>query len=265
MSIKLGGFEGFSDYLLSQIDAIVPAVDYIVEGTAVRAAWQWRSLVAMSAIRSEVDKKAYMESITWKRTGTCRAEVSSDYLKASDYEKETKARDLKDALKTSSKVRIVQHGKNSGKRYLIIPFRHNVKSMPGDMYAKYAKQLSMSSVLSVGTRASGTGATVPQNLYKWGKDGKDNKDKATFGKLPAGLSAKLKGHHKTDIHAGMVRFNTSAGKGKSSKYLTFRVMGEWSNGWIVGAKPGMFIFKQAEDAAQKGLENAMAGYFATLV
>ncbi|MNH13369.1 hypothetical protein D3C79_729380 [compost metagenome] len=72
--------------------------------------------------------------------------------------------------------------------------------------------------------------SVPQNIYKWG------------GRVPAGMSAKLKSHHATDVHAGMVRFNTSTpGGAKSSQYLTFRVMSEKSKGWIVGPQPGQKI------------------------
>ena len=42
-------------------------------------------------------------------------------------------------------------------------------------------------------------------------------------------------------YAGMVRMNTSSGNQRSSQYLTFRVMIEGSNGWIIPAQPGRHI------------------------
>ena len=46
----------------------------------------------------------------------------------------------------------------------------------------------------------------------------------------------------------MVRMNTSAGKGKSSAYLTFRTMMEGSAGWITKPVPGVFHMpKLAQD------------------
>jgi hypothetical protein len=122
-------------------------------------------------------------------------------------------------------------------KYLIIPFRHNTPgsealapAMPPDVY-KIASQFMPSRVIGKTTRPSGQNAKhlVPQSVYQWGD------------KLPAGLAPKLKPSHKTDPYAGMVRFDTSSGTQKSSSYMTFRIMGQWSQGWIVGAKPGLHI------------------------
>ena len=150
-------------------------------------------------------------------------------------------------LDTSLRVRTVTKGKNAGKRYLIIPFRHQTpgnnalgRDMPLDIHNK-AKLLLSSSVTGRSHRPSGTGALsikskspimVPQKSYKWGD------------RLPAGLAPKLKDFHTTDIYAGMVKMNTSAGKAKSSQYLTFRVMMEGSPKWIVSAKPGLKIVEK---------------------
>ena len=45
-----------------------------------------------------------------------------------------------------------------------------------------------------------------------------------------------------------MRFNTSAGKGKSSAYLTFRVMSEGSSGWVTKAKPGLMLAQGVTNA-----------------
>lgn len=88
---------------------------------------------------------------------------------------------------------------------------------------------------------------VAQNSYKWG------------GRLPAGLAPKLKDHHKTDIYAGMVKFDTSTPHAKSSAYMTFRVMSDKSSGWIVPAKPGLYLAKNVADKLQPLLEAAIGG------
>ena len=92
-----------------------------------------------------------------------------------------------------------------------------------------------------------------RSTYNWGD------------RLPEGLSAKLKPHHATDIHAGMVRFNTSSGGQQSSAYLTFRVMGEWSKGWIVPAQPGRYIVKGIANAAQAMLKSEVTAAIASVV
>lgn len=57
------------------------------------------------------------------------------------------------------------------------------------------------------------------------------------------MAPKLAPHHATDIYAGMRKMDTSAGKAKSSAYMTFRVMVEGSSKWIVPAKPGLYIVR----------------------
>ena len=48
-------------------------------------------------------------------------------------------------------------------------------------------------------------------------------------------------------YAGMRRFDVGSGEEKRSSYMTFRVMMEGSSGWIVPAKPGLFLTKQVAD------------------
>jgi hypothetical protein len=99
----------------------------------------------------------------------------------------------------------------------------------------------------MGLRRSASGHLVAQRTYLWG------------GKLPEGLAPKLQS--KSDHYAGMVRMDTSSGKQKSSAYLTFRVMSEYSSGWIMPAKPGLFIVQGVVDrmrgAASQSLNDAI--------
>lgn len=190
----------------------------------------------------------YAASLQWEWRGDFAATVFSEYRYANNIEFGWPERDLKKMLDTSLKVRV--NGK--GKRYLIIPFRHNNpeskagNAMPFDIYAK-ARQLSASSVIGSTFRLSGTGAyhmrtrtpiKVNKSVYHWGDS------------LPAGLADKLKPHHKTDIYAGMYRFNASSGKETRSSYITFRVMSEDSKGWIVKAKPGLNLAQSVSDRLQ---------------
>ncbi|MBE0437614.1 MAG: hypothetical protein IBX56_17650 [Methylomicrobium sp.] len=245
--------------VLVALDAAVkdvfPQMSQAVQMVAEHGANEWRSRVAKARLWN-VEKQRYIESIQWRMVNPLSAEIWTDYNLADEIEKGRPSRDLKKMLQTSKKVRLSKSKSHNGQRYLLIPFRHNVPgndalamSMPSDIYA-VAKHLEKSQVLTPGskkpaTRLSASGHTVPQQSYKWG------------GRLPAGLAPKMKPHHKTDIYAGMVRMNTSAGKAKSSAYLTFRTMGEWSSGWIVPPKPGLFIARDVAGDLELVLEKAI--------
>ncbi|MBT3196984.1 MAG: hypothetical protein HN344_04595, partial [Gammaproteobacteria bacterium] len=124
-------------------------------------------------------------------------------------------------------------------------------AMPDLVYA-HAKKLMRSRVTGQGKRISGTGAfniktrkpmLVAQNKYDWG------------GRLPAGMTPKLKPHHTTDIHAGMVKMGNKG----HSQYMTFRVMGEWqTNKWLVPPKPGLFIAQKVAGEMKPAFEKAMS-------
>lgn len=53
----------------------------------------------------------------------------------------------------------------------------------------------------------------------------------------------------------------STGRAKSSQYITFRVMHQDSNGWIVQAKPGLHI----AEAVARNLEEKSGPYLQALV
>lgn len=225
---------------------VFPLLNQAVRAVTAQTAYNWTEEVYKAKLWSG-EKDAYVKSITWRMTGDFSGEVEATYKHAQEIETGRPARDLKKMLNTSLKVRV----NKKGTRFLYIPFRHNTpgndalaSSMPPNVYA-LAKNLEASMVTGQTTRVSGLNAmdiktkqflTVPQNTYSWGQ------------RLPAGLSQKLKSHHKTDIHAGMVRFDTSTpGGAKSSTYLTFRTMSEKSKGWIVPPQDGQHIARKVVD------------------
>jgi len=237
-------------------NAIFPMVGQAVRAVAEEGSTRWKDSVYKAHLW-QVEKDAYVESISWTMVNALTAEISSSYDFANKIETGRPARDQKRSLQTSKKARVVKHGAHTGLRYLIIPFRHNVPTpsgegalahqMPAGVYAM-AKKLSASHVLEPGsinppTRLSATGSVVAQQSYSWGD------------RLPAGTAPKLQTHHKADPYAGMVRFDT--GGGKSSSYMTFRIMGEWSTGWIIPAKPGLLLAKGVSDGLQNVLEDVV--------
>jgi hypothetical protein len=237
------------------IQQLYPMLAQAVAATAELGAYRWKDAVHKAKLW-EKEKSQYVESIKWKMTGTYSAEIYSDYEVANQIENGRPAYDQKKMLLTSNKTRIVKYGPHAGMRYLIIPFRHNMptssgegalaQQMPPHIYAM-AKNLKASIVLPPGTnkpktRLSGNGTIVAQASYHWGES------------LAEGLAPKLQDYHKADRYTGMVRFNTSTGGKKSSVYLTMRVMGEWSKGWITPAKPGLKIAEKVANDLQQTLE-----------
>lgn len=234
------------------IDAsVMPLLSQAVSAVAQQASIDWKESVGRAKLWTG-EKVPYGESITWKMTGAFSAEVSSEYKYAQEIETGRPARDLKRMLDTSLKTRVTK----TGKRYLIIPFRHQVpgadaigQSMPQEVY-DLARQLSPSRVVGRGRRLSGTGAmdvktrkpiTVATRKYAWGDS------------LPAGAVPQMQRKH-----AGMYKFDTSSGNSKSSAYLTFRVMMEGSRGWVIPPRPGLHLVQGVTDRLQPLAEKAFA-------
>jgi hypothetical protein len=250
--------------LQQQAETLLGRVAETVQTFGEAATVQWKDAVMQSRGIWLGEKKAYAESIQWYNSGPFEVTVEAGYAKAGEIETGRPARDLKDALKTSLRVRIAKKGKHKGMRYLIIPFRHNTPgndaladAMPDHVY-EVASQMKQSRITGTRIVANQQGAVkngfpvmIHRNKYKWGD------------KLPSGLTAKKKDYHATDPYAGMVRMKTNASNSPtSSAYLTFRVMGEWSSGWIIAPQPGRYIAKGVADklgpkfdsAIQKALE-----------
>jgi hypothetical protein len=237
------------------IKGMLPRVHEAVGAISEAAKQKWESDVMHAPGIWSSERQAYVSSIKWEYTGDLQARVWSTYDIANQIETGRPARDLKRMLLTSNKVRISHSKKHNGQRYLIIPMRHNTPgndatapSMPMNVYA-VAKSLLPSRVIGQGTRPSqqtgAGGKSVNKSAYAWG------------GSLPAGLAPKMKPGHKTDIYAGMKRFTTSSGGQKSSTYLTFRIMGEWSQGWIAPAKPGLYLARGVAEAIQPVAEKVI--------
>lgn len=235
----------------------MPAVRAAVERIADTTAMNWKRAVDNAGLW-KAEREAYRDSIHWRMTGPLSAEVLTDYDKAQEIEEGRPARDLKRMLQTSLKVRMSK----KGERFLIIPFRHNVPSprnsgQPGvmpDAVHSQAVTLQPSRIIGQTWRSSGTGAwgakshrpiMVMQAHYKWGDA------------LPAGLAPKLKSHHATDPYHGMVRMDHSSHLARSSAYLTFRVMRESSQGWVVAPKPGLFLTREVSQGIQPLAEKAI--------
>lgn len=253
VTFDLSGLLGAQGALAQQI---FPLITQAVAATAEQGAFQWKDEVWKAPLWS-VEKQAYIDSIKWEMKGPYEAVITADYDKANEIESGRPARDLKRMLQTSKKTRMAMHGKHAGQKYLIIPFRHNTPGgsgegayapqMPKEIYAK-AKALSPSFMLPPGsvkpaTRLSASGHTVAQHSYSWG------------GRLPEGLAPKLADHHATDPYSGMVRMRTKKGPFAKHAYMTFRVMGEWSPGWVVAAKPGLNLAHRVSQGLQANLES----------
>jgi len=211
-----------------------------VKATAQQIHDEWIESTKTIPGLSAEQRIAYLESIKIHSVSDFESEVISNYRYAADIDNGRPARDLKNMLNTSTKVRI---SAKNGQRYLIIPMRHLVKNQPANVQ-KVAGDMDMSNVTKTNLRLSGLNAynvkarfplVVPKNVTQWGQ------------RLGAGFAPKLQPHHKTDPFAGMVRMNTSSKNAKSSAYLTFRVMTESSQGWIVPAQPGLFIVRGLVD------------------
>lgn len=234
---------------------VFPLLHQAVNAVGFQTKANWQAAVYSAKLWSG-EKDAYAKSITWKMTGDFSGVVEATYKYAEEIENGRPARDLKQMLNTSVKVRI----NAKGHRFLYIPFRHNnsdsqsSNAMPSAIYAM-AKNLASSQVTGIGSRVSGLNAsdvktkkamTTPQNKYDWGE------------KLPAGLAPKLKPEHKTDPYAGMVKMKANTANSTSSVYLTFRTMSEKSKGWIVPAQPGQKIAEGVTKAMQSKAEQAFA-------
>ncbi|EDZ0839930.1 hypothetical protein GJ904_17805 [Salmonella enterica] len=235
---------------------VMPLMNTAVNAVGQKVAQRWAEEVYKAKLWSG-EKDLYAQSITWQMLGDFSGQVQASYKYAKEIEDGRPSRDLKRMLGTSLKVRRTK----TGSRFLVIPFRHNLKNMPPALAAQ-AKALEASRITGMTQRRSGEitdlspkfgmrpakvqtqflsnpktrgPMMVNQAKYQWG------------GRLAAGyFGPNPKG--KTDIAAGMVRMETSSGKGKSSAYMTFRIMSEKSQGWIVPPQPGQGIAKKAVDA-----------------
>ena len=126
--------------------AVFPLLHQAVNAIGKQTAENWKEAVYKAKLWSG-EKDAYAQSITWKMTGYFSGYVEATYKHAEEIETGRPARDLKKMLDTSMKVR---RSEKNGKRFLVIPMRHNTtgngahaKAMPASVHAM-AQALSKS-------------------------------------------------------------------------------------------------------------------------
>lgn len=239
------------------IDAqILPLLAQAVRAVALQTQANWIELIGRAKL-APYEKKLYGSLVQSKETGPFSWLVWTDYRYAQEIDNGRPARDLKRMLDTSAKVRRTK----DGRRFLIIPMRHNTPgedatspSMPSSIYA-LAQNLKQSSIS--GSRMSATGALTSLHP-KWGM--RELKKQTPFASVPGSKmplmttrntytwGEKLQTQHLIPQmqarYAGMVRMKEAGG---NSTYVTFRVMMEGSKGWIVPPQPGQHIVKRVVD------------------
>lgn len=244
-----------------------PALAYAVSRLVAAAHQQWveyaqgkQALPNGKTIQSRTGE--YARSILVREVNDFSAEVYSDLAYAKGIEEGTPARDMKKILNSSLKVRLT----HDGRRYLIIPFRHNNPNsvmgnqMPQQAYDwwKGKRASSISNGDMKYKRRSGTGALdikthgpvmVPAWRYKWGaRLGKQ--DLEGMG-IAGGAARRLE---------GMVMFRKPGGKGRGAhtQFITFRTMVEGGKGWIAPAREGMWPARTVAETLRPVAEKAFA-------
>ena len=256
---------------------VMPLLSQAVNAVGQQTAANWMEAVYKAKLWSG-EKDAYAQSVKWNwQPGSMSGFVEASYRHAQEIESGRPARDLKAMLSTSLKVRRTE----KGKRFLVIPFRHNTpgndahgQSMPAAVHA-LASQMSKSKVTGAGLRPvgevtrlspkSGMSPSANQSAflsnpktkqhsmtakmsYAWG-------DRLSRAALLQGGASKAEAKR----YAGMVRMDgNTPGGGKSSQFATFRVMIEGSSGWVIPAQPGQWIAKGVVDAMQPKAEAVFA-------
>lgn len=232
-----------------------PHLSYAVELLANQVEAQWKGFAAGQPMPNgqviQTRTGEYVRSIMQRVDGALSRTIYTDLPYADAIEHGSPARDLKTMLNSSLKVRVSK----DGRRYLIIPFRHNApgsvlgNSMP-EAVAQWWQGKAASHITGHGWRASGTGAVatadrttgglrlqrgqpveVRKRTYSWGtRLGKRDLDQLQVGPDAQGRMA------------GMVNFRRpgKTGGAAHSSFITFRVMAEGAPGWTVKAQDGKY-------------------------
>ena len=249
---------------------VFPLLNQAVRAVAAKTASNWQANVYQAKLWSG-EKDAYAASIKWHMTGDFTAVVESGYRYDREIESGRPARDLKKMLGTSIKVRRTE----DGRRFLVIPIRHNLAKLEKAGLGAMASDLDVSTIVGQSQRPSGEvthlspksgmspsknqspflssvrtkqAMTVNKNQYAWG-------DRLSKGAMKgAGIAPEVR-----RWAAGMHKFDTSTpGGAKSSAYLTFRIMIEGSSGWVIPPQPGQHIAKKTVDDMQPKATKAFA-------
>jgi hypothetical protein len=274
LSYKITFAAGAKLELSAGINAqVVPLLAQAVRAVAQQTAIDWQKAVYQAKLWSG-EKDAYAQSIKWQMTGDLSAVVEAEYKHAAEIETGRGPRDLKKMLDTSNKVRRTK----DGRRFLVIPMRHNTpgntahaNAMPVAVHS-LASAMAPSRVVSTGQRPSGEvtnlspksgmsaaskqspylsnpktkqSSMVAARKYAWG-------GRLTMGALKgAGLDAAT-----ARRYAGMVKFPDGSG---GHSHMTFRIMMEGATGkWVIPAQPGKFLARDVAQAMQPKAEAAFA-------
>jgi hypothetical protein len=249
--------------------SVMPHLAFAVQSILDRAEVVWKQFASGSrplpgGRTIHVRSGEYLRSINQRKTGDFSGVVETFLPRADTIEKGAPARDMHDLLASSLKVRI---SSKTGKRYLIIPFRHspNANNVMRDNFMPAAvhdwwKTATPSSVRSgyerrpvhsnlVGAlkpenavyRLKGGLLTVPQRRYDWG-------DRLTADHL----RAMKMNESQVRRMQGMYNFRRPGKKGGAahSQYITFRTMVEGSPGWRVPAREGYWPAKTTANMLQ---------------
>jgi hypothetical protein len=202
----------------------------------------------------------YLRSISQRKSGDFSGEVFSALPLADVIEHGAPAWDMHALLNSSLKVRRTFL---SGKRFLIIPFRHDVgnaisggRPMPQAVHEWWAGKVS-SYVKDVGERPVHSDIKglilpfrevydwrtkrvlmTPSRTYSWG-DRLRSRDLAALG-VSASQAKRM---------SGMVNFRKPGASGGAahSQFITFRTMSEGSKGWVRPAREGYWPAKMTAD------------------
>lgn len=193
---------------------------------------------------------AYLSSIKIEEEGELRYVIYSDDPKAEWIEEGFPSFDMKKMLHTSDKARVSK----SGKKYMMIPFRHKTQDaglgvvMPQEVQAFWAAPNRRSSVVTGHYLEKSVNGdhTVIRNTYRWG-------DRITRADLEnVGIDADSQVGSRM---VGMVRMQNNEDRG--GQHVTWRVMSEGGRGWIMPKRDGSFPAKVTFEWIQAHYERVM--------
>lgn len=215
-----------------------PALQEAVREAAEAARARWRAYAAGAPLPDGHSvparhRDAYAASVRVKQTGDFSAEVWSDYGEADALERGEPARDLKEMLNRSRKVKVGKRG-----RYLIIPFRWSRPPSVGWTGGPNEMDHEVSGWWHGKARsvAGGRGGAV-------------------FGRSAArdlGLDVDSPGKGRNQVNMAAYRpRGATGGAAANARFMTFRTMGDWqADKWIVPAKPALPIARTVRDEAE---------------
>ena len=188
----------------------------------------------------------YIRSIKTNLSGTVEKVVYSDSVANQYIEKGHGEIDLKPGLLSGKKARISK----SGHPFNIVHFRHG---MPNTLPSNNPMPATIYSLMQKESRKADQ--QRKQSMSKVAAQGKN-----TYGvKVPQGTQlgrrTQLYSQYtwKSGKYAGMVKMQTSTGKAKSSKYITFRMVSSRSDprSWIVPPLEGIPIRQRVVETVKE--------------